>query len=103
MAYIEGESLYEYTVENNGCLLESQIKMIIYQLLHAADYMHRRHVIHRDIKLENVLINSDYNVFLIDFGWAVHNYSNKLRGTVCGTLLCNFFCHTKANFFAIPS
>jgi len=40
-------------------------------LAQAIKYLHDRCVIHRDIKLENVLIR-DGNIKLGDFGWAVH-------------------------------
>jgi serine/threonine protein kinase len=42
-------------------LKESTIKQIIMQVLLACDFMHRKGVIHRDIKLENILIKDDPN------------------------------------------
>ncbi len=46
--------------------------------------MHKNDVIHRDLKLENILI-WDGMVKICDFGWAVH--SPLLRSTRCGTPL----------------
>lgn len=46
--------------------------------------MHERNVMHRDIKLENILFNKDYDVKISDFGWAVHNPG--CRKTFCGTM-----------------
>ena len=42
------------------------------------------HIIHRDIKPENILISNEV-VKLADFGWSIHQKSNKIRRTFCGT------------------
>ena len=41
-------------------------------------------VIHRDIKPENILLSNEI-IKLADFGWSIHQKSNKLRTTFCGT------------------
>ncbi len=48
---------------------QSQVKRLLFQLLSALDYMHSRYLIHRDIKLSNLLYSSsDGNLKLADFG-----------------------------------
>jgi aurora kinase len=54
----------------------------VYQLLTAICYMSVRSVIHRDLKLENVMVK-DGDVKIIDFGWCVHTF--RRRNTFCGT------------------
>jgi len=45
------------------------MKVIIKQLLKCVKYMHSRGVTHRDIKLDNILINPNMNkIKLVDFG-----------------------------------
>lgn len=52
-----------------GPISESQARMILFQLLSALDYLHNEvHIIHRDIKLENIIIDHFQNTRLTDFG-----------------------------------
>lgn len=57
----------------------------MFQAANAINYCHRNKVIHRDIKLENILLGSKGEVKIADFGWSVHSPSNR-RSTLCGTL-----------------
>jgi len=59
---------------------------IIAQVASATEYCHRMHVIHRDLKPQNILIGRARQVKLGDFGWAVHTYPDQQRWTLCGTL-----------------
>jgi len=57
----------------------------LFQLLSAIGYLQARKIVHRDLKLENILIDKDDNLKIGDFGWAVHNINNS-RTTICGTI-----------------
>ncbi|KAI8141449.1 kinase-like domain-containing protein [Fennellomyces sp. T-0311] len=58
-------------IEQHRRLDESLTKKIFRQIIECVAYLDNKGVCHRDIKDENIVIDSDYNVKLIDFGSAV--------------------------------
>lgn len=54
----------------NGALPERKIKLFFGQITSAIYYLHTKEISHRDIKCENILIESSYLVKLTDFGFA---------------------------------
>ncbi|XP_058587848.1 hormonally up-regulated neu tumor-associated kinase isoform X2 [Neofelis nebulosa] len=49
-------------------LEESEARRYIRQLISAVEHLHRAGVVHRDLKIENLLLDEDNNIKLIDFG-----------------------------------
>jgi len=82
--YISGKTLDEYDIKNfSGPQKLKMIKDIAESLL----YIHQNKFIHRDLKLENIMIDNDLKTFLIDFGIAkvcTNGISNMTRAK--GTL-----------------
>ena len=60
-------------------------KKIFKQIFDAMNYLHKNHMAHRDIKLENILMTKDYFIKIIDFGFGMYNPENKLQSFFCGT------------------
>ncbi|OHT05926.1 STE family protein kinase [Tritrichomonas foetus] len=84
MEHMDGGSL-----TNAATYCECQEAHIAYfarEVLIALDYMHSQRKIHRDIKTDNVLITSDGNVKLADFGYAAQLFNEgENRKSVVGT------------------
>lgn len=71
MEHLEGGELLEY-VESRGHLSEEEARVFFVQICEAMAYCHQRKLIHRDLKLENILLaNRDSRTIkIIDFGIA---------------------------------
>jgi len=69
MAFIEGQSLQKI-VDSRGRLPYPEVVNYIAQVTNAVGYIHERHILHRDIKPDNIMITADYKAILIDFGSA---------------------------------
>ena len=61
------------------------LRKIFKQIFDAMNYVHKNHMAHRDIKLENILIDKNYEVKIIDFGFGMFNPECKLQTFFCGT------------------
>ncbi len=86
MEYVAGGSLHSYLKErSNRRLDEEEAKRIFKQILTALQYCHRKSIAHRDIKLENILLDEDKNVKLIDFGFSTCIPNDKKIKMFCGT------------------
>lgn len=79
-----GGELYDYLVER-GTLSEPEARRVFGQLCLAIAYVHGRGIVHRDLKLENVLLDEKCNVKLGDFGFTREFEGKRLMETFCGT------------------
>jgi WD40 repeat protein/serine/threonine protein kinase len=68
MRYLRAGSLRDRM--NRGPLSNDEILAILNSIASALDLAHRRGVIHRDVKPENILLDADQNAYLTDFGIA---------------------------------
>jgi serine/threonine protein kinase len=50
---------------------EKVVKYVMKETLKGINFLHQRHIIHRDIKSDNILFDQDGNIKLADFGGAV--------------------------------
>ncbi|CAB4438486.1 unnamed protein product [Rhizophagus irregularis] len=84
LEYCEGGELYDFLVER-GRLRENLARKMFGQLCRAVKYCHDRRVVHRDLKLENILLDAYNNIKLGDFGFTRECESKKLLETICGS------------------
>ena len=83
--HIEGIQLYDM-VSKKGALDEEEARKYFRQIVSAIDYIHRNSIVHRDLKIENILVDEFDNIKIIDFGLSNFFDSEELLGTFCGSL-----------------
>lgn len=79
-----GGELYDYLAEK-GRLTEPEAKRMFGELCLAVNYVHENNVVHRDLKLENVLLDERCHIKLGDFGFTREYEQGRLLETFCGT------------------
>lgn len=72
--------------KHRGRLSLSEIRYVIYQILQGTQYIHDQSVIHRDLKLSNILIDHNMQMKICDFGLAIRADDLRLLSAcLCGT------------------
>ncbi|WP_264737425.1 Stk1 family PASTA domain-containing Ser/Thr kinase [Cytobacillus firmus] len=70
MEYVDGQTLKQYIQQNSPIRIDDALE-IMKQLTSAISHAHQNHIIHRDIKPHNILIDRHGNVKITDFGIAM--------------------------------
>lgn len=76
--FIEGITLGQY-VKRNGCFDANDLVNEMYPLLASLDKIHKANIIHRDISPDNIMINTEGELILLDFGAAREVIADKSR------------------------
>ncbi|OMJ75823.1 hypothetical protein SteCoe_24961 [Stentor coeruleus] len=86
MEYVKGISLNNHLVaKSTKKLTETETCDIFKQVAEALAYCHEKNITHRDIKMENVQLDLNFNVKLIDFGFATCFSNDKKTLIFCGS------------------
>nr|XP_006811871.1 PREDICTED: SNF1-like protein kinase ssp2-like [Saccoglossus kowalevskii] len=80
----DGGELMKYLCDKQR-FTERESRKFMRQLVSAVDHMHQAGVIHRDIKVENFLMDKDLNLKIIDFGLSNMLSSDGVLRTQCGS------------------
>ncbi|XP_077143755.1 serine/threonine-protein kinase MARK2 isoform X18 [Ranitomeya variabilis] len=84
MEYASGGEVFDYLVAH-GRMKEKEARAKFRQIVSAVQYCHQKFIVHRDLKAENLLLDSDMNIKIADFGFSNEfTFGNKLD-TFCGS------------------
>lgn len=84
MPFIRGGELYRFFKAKRR-FKEHEVKFYAAQIALALGYLHKKGIIHRDLKLENILVDMNGYLKIIDFGLAKMLDSESITKTYCGT------------------
>lgn len=78
-------TLHELRKQRNKIELQ-ECRYFIHQILQGTKYMHDQNIIHRDLKPTNILIDTNMQMKICDFGLAIHIDDPRLHTeSLCGT------------------
>ena len=83
--YVNGGQMLDYII-SHGRLRERAARKFARQIGSALEYCHRNSIVHRDLKIENILISKTGNIKIIDFGLSNLFSPHSHLSTFCGSL-----------------
>ncbi|XP_050547807.1 serine/threonine-protein kinase SIK2-like [Daktulosphaira vitifoliae] len=82
--YASQGEIFDY-IAKYGRMTEAAARKKFWQILSAVEYCHNRHVVHRDLKAENLLLDSHMNIKIADFGFSNYFTPGEQLATWCGS------------------
>ncbi|XP_043936930.1 serine/threonine-protein kinase SIK2 [Protopterus annectens] len=82
--YAKNGEIFDY-LANHGRLSEPEARRKFWQILSAVEYCHSRKIVHRDLKAENLLLDSNMNIKIADFGFGNFYKAGEPLATWCGS------------------
>jgi serine/threonine protein kinase len=85
MKYCSGGDLIDKVLQNNtenNKMSENEIRHYFKNILNGVEYMQMHHICHRDLSLENIVIDDNNNCVIIDMGMCIKVPYNKETGEI---------------------
>ena len=86
MEYCEGKDLMDYILSKQR-LSEIESLKYFHQLINALFYLHSQNIAHRDVKIDNMLLDKNLDLKLVDFGLSTKYSDETLLDQPCGTVV----------------
>ncbi|XP_018536876.1 NUAK family SNF1-like kinase 2 [Lates calcarifer] len=86
MEYASRGDLYDYICDKRR-ITEREARHFFRQIVSAVHYCHQNGIVHRDLKLENILLDGNGNVKIADFGLSNLYHGDEYLQTFCGSPL----------------
>uniref|UniRef100_A0AAQ4S452 MAP/microtubule affinity-regulating kinase 3 n=1 Tax=Gasterosteus aculeatus aculeatus TaxID=481459 RepID=A0AAQ4S452_GASAC len=84
MEYASGGEVFDYLVAH-GRMKEKEARAKFRQIVSAVEYCHQKRIVHRDLKAENLLLDTDMNIKIADFGFSNEFTLGSKLDTFCGS------------------
>ncbi|XP_023373893.1 serine/threonine-protein kinase SIK1 [Otolemur garnettii] len=82
--FAKNGEMFDY-LTSNGHLSEQEARKTFWQILSAVEYCHSHHIVHRDLKTENLLLDVNMDIKLADFGFGNFYKPGEPLSTWCGS------------------
>ncbi|XP_062949002.1 serine/threonine-protein kinase SIK1 [Cynocephalus volans] len=82
--FAKNGEMFDY-LTSNGHLSENEARKKFWQILSAVEYCHNHHIVHRDLKTENLLLDGNMDIKLADFGFGNFYKPGEPLSTWCGS------------------
>lgn len=102
MEYVEGVTLKTY-ISKKGPLSYKEVLSIAIQAGRGIEAAHRKNIVHRDIKPQNIIISNEGKVKVTDFGIARAATSNTINADIMGSVHYSSPEQARNGFVSFPS
>ena len=89
--YAEGGELFDHILARRY-LRDAEASRLFAQLILGVSYLHGHGIVHRDLKLENLLLDKNRNLIITDFGFA-NRFDKEVKGGDLLSTSCGSACY----------
>lgn len=82
--FFNGGELYHY-LSQTGLFGETRARFYAAQITLALEYLHERSIVYRDLKPENLILDSQGHIRITDFGLSKEGVDGDTLTSICGT------------------